>query len=136
LLHILLSGNCFPDKESVINLVIDFTLHGGALAKSILIIDDDRNFRNALEHVFECREYNAYEACNGKEGIEFYRRISTDIVLTDIFMPEKDGMETMREIKKNSPTQKLLRCLAKIKAIWIFSGCQILWRDGLHQEAI
>ncbi len=84
------------------------SLHGGALAKSILIIDDDVLVRNALKEIFENLNYEVYTACNGKEGIESYRRITTDIVLTDIFMPDKDGLETIREIKKEFPEAKII----------------------------
>lgn len=78
------------------------------MAKSILIIDDDSDFRNSLKHVFDCHDYKVYEACNGKEGVEAYRRITSDIVLTDIYMPEKDGLETILEIKKEFPEAKII----------------------------
>jgi YesN/AraC family two-component response regulator len=78
------------------------------LAKSILIIDDDRDFRTALRQVFECHEYKVNEACNGKDGIESYRRIATDIVITDIYMPEKDGLETILDLKKEFPEVKII----------------------------
>ena len=78
------------------------------MGKSILIIDDDRDFRTALKLVFECHDYRTHEACNGKEGIESYRRTPTDIVLTDIYMPGKDGLETIRELKKEFPETKII----------------------------
>ncbi len=62
------------------------------MAKSILIIDDDLSLINDLKEIFEYKDYEVYTACDGKEGIESYRRITADIVLTDIFMPEKDGL--------------------------------------------
>ena len=70
---------------------------------SILIIDDDNDFRKSLRHVFECEDYRVYEARNGKEGMETYRLINTDIIITDIFMPDKDGLEIIQEIKKEFP---------------------------------
>ncbi len=88
-------------------------LRGGALAKSILIIDDDLSVRSALQEIFDNLNYKVYAAGNGKEGIESYRRINTDIVLTDIFMPDKDGLETIREIKKEFPEAKVI----------VMSGC-------------
>ena len=78
------------------------------MGKSILIIDDDSYVRNSLKQVLEFHGYKVYEARNGKEGIEAYRRINTDIVLTDIYMPDKDGLETLREIKKEFPDAKII----------------------------
>src|SRR5271169_2139944 len=78
------------------------------LTKSILIIDDDASSRSALKEIFEYLNYEVYAAANGKEGIESYRRINTDIIITDIFMPVKDGLETIREIKKEFPEAKII----------------------------
>ena len=78
------------------------------MAKSILIIDDEVSLRSLLKNIFEDQNYEVYLACNGKEGVESYRRITTDIVLTDMYMPEKDGMETIREIKKEFPEAKII----------------------------
>ena len=73
------------------------------MAKSILIIDDDRDLRFALKLVFECNDYKVYEAGNGNEGIAAFHKNPIDIILTDIFMPQKDGLETIKHIKKEFP---------------------------------
>ncbi len=78
------------------------------MAKSILIIDDDELLRIFLKDVFEYESYEVHLACNGKEGVETYRRIIADIVLTDIFMPIKDGLQTIREIRKEFPEAKII----------------------------
>ena len=95
------------NKEFVINRQL-ISLCGGALRKSVLIIDDEISSRNVLKEIFEYMNYEVYTACNGKEGIESYRRITTDIVITDIYMPEKDGLQTIREIKKEFPEAKII----------------------------
>ncbi|MGO9015679.1 MAG: response regulator [Dissulfurispiraceae bacterium] len=78
------------------------------MAKSILIIDDEKDVRNSLRHVFEFHGYKVFEACNGKEGLDVYRRNMVDIVITDILMPEKDGLETILDIKKEFPKAKII----------------------------
>ena len=78
------------------------------MAKSILIIDDEISSRSALREIFEYLNYEVYTACNGEDGVKSYRRITTDIVLTDIYMPVKDGLETIREIKKEFPEAKII----------------------------
>ena len=98
----------FSKQSICYKKVTNFTLHGGALAKSILIIDDDISLRSVLKEIFEYLNYEVYVACNGKEGIESYRRITTDVVLADIYMPGKDGLETIREIKKEFPEAKII----------------------------
>jgi DNA-binding NtrC family response regulator len=84
------------------------------LTKSILIIDDDLSVRKALKEIFEYLNYEVYSACNGKEGMESYRRTGTDIILTDIFMPEKDGLETIREFKREFPEAKIIAMSGKM----------------------
>ncbi|MGO9013383.1 MAG: response regulator [Dissulfurispiraceae bacterium] len=78
------------------------------MAKSILIIDDDISLRNLLKEIFEHLNYEVYVASNGKEGVESYRRTNTNIVLADIYMPGKDGLETIREIMREFPEAKII----------------------------
>lgn len=52
--------------------------------------------------------YEVFEASNGREGIGKFNERPTDIVLTDIYMPEKGGIETILEIRKNSPGAKII----------------------------
>ncbi len=78
------------------------------MAKSILIIDDDVSLRNILKEIFEYLNYEVYVAGNSKEGVESYRRKITNIVLADIYMPGKDGLETIREIKKEFPEARII----------------------------
>ena len=62
----------------------------------------------ALKEIFEYLNYEVYTASNGKEGVESYRRTTPDIVITDIHMPEKDGLETIREIRKEFHEAKII----------------------------
>ncbi|MGD0282030.1 MAG: response regulator [Dissulfurispiraceae bacterium] len=78
------------------------------MAKSIFIIDDNISLRNALREIFEDMNYEVYLACDGNENMDSFRRITTDIVVTDMDMPEKDDLETMREIKKKFPEAKVI----------------------------
>jgi DNA-binding NtrC family response regulator len=67
--------------------------------KSILIVDDDELARKACRIILERAGYAVLEAANGNEAIRQYDDNKPDLVLTDIFMPEKDGIETLFEIK-------------------------------------
>ena len=74
----------------------------------ILVIDDDTQFRQMLCRMLHRQGYDVYEASNGKEGIERYRRNPTDVVITDIIMPEKEGLETIIELKQDYPEVNII----------------------------
>lgn len=60
---------------------------------SILIVDDDDSFRALVRHILEENGHEIREARNGQVGLTLYREKPTDLVITDILMPERDGME-------------------------------------------
>lgn len=65
----------------------------------ILIIDDDRTIRAYLRAILEGEDgHQVYEAQDGNEGIRLYRDSPFDLVITDILMPVKDGVELILEI--------------------------------------
>ncbi len=68
-------------------------------AKKILIIDDEENIVKFLSMSLKADGYDIVTAYNGKEGIEVFKKELPDIVLTDIKMPEMDGLEVLRQIK-------------------------------------
>lgn len=62
---------------------------------TILIIDDEASIRLLLRSVLEAAGYEVMEATNGRQGLELYRHRPTDLVITDIRMPELDGLEVL-----------------------------------------
>ncbi len=74
----------------------------------ILLIDDDDAFRNALRLTLIHHGHTVTEARDGKEGIKLFPSISADLVITDIVMPEKEGLEVLMELKKSSPSVKVI----------------------------
>ena len=66
---------------------------------SILIIDDEGASRFGLRKALS-KQFEIHEASNGKEGLSLARKIEPDIVITDMVMPEMDGMELLTNIKK------------------------------------
>ena len=60
---------------------------------SILIVDDDAPIRAALRDVLEQDGHQIREAADGQIGLMLYRETPADLVITDILMPERDGME-------------------------------------------
>lgn len=68
--------------------------------KQILIIDDEYQVREMLRQLLERENYSVLLAANGDEAIKIIRENSVDLVITDIIMPEKEGLETILEIVK------------------------------------
>lgn len=68
--------------------------------EKILIVEDDHDLRRYLKNII-MYDYNVIEASNGKEGFELCLEEIPDIVITDIMMPEVDGIELCKLIKKN-----------------------------------
>ena len=88
-----------PERHrSVIN---DIYLSNKPLAsRKVLIVDDDIRNIFALSSVLEDYGMQIRTADNGREAIALAQRGDLDVVLMDIMMPEMDGLETMREIRK------------------------------------
>jgi CheY-like chemotaxis protein len=74
----------------------------------ILIIDDEDQPRRMLQQVLTRAGYEVVEARNGNEGLQRFRARPTDLVITDILMPEKEGLETIIDIRREFPTAKII----------------------------
>ena len=75
---------------------------------SILIIDDEEDIRDALQMVLERAGYEVRVASNGNEAIEMQREEPAQLVITDIIMPEKDGVNTIKEMRQESPGLRII----------------------------
>ena len=72
-----------------------------AQQKTILIIDDDNDLRGALMEQLELhQEFRAVEAINATEGLKLAREVRADLILLDVDLPDMDGRETCRLIRK------------------------------------
>ncbi len=75
---------------------------------SILVIDDDVQIRSMLRNILENEGYQVTDAPNGKVGMELIKERSVDLVITDIIMPEKEGIEVVGELLDNFPDTKII----------------------------
>lgn len=71
--------------------------------KRILIVDDEDNFRKVIKEILMDEEFNTQEASNGLNAIEIFKNNHFDVILLDLRMPYKDGIETMKELKEIDP---------------------------------
>ena len=74
----------------------------------ILVIDDDAPFRGMLRQVLGREGYEVMEASNGKEGMALFRAEPTDLVISDILMPEQEGLQTIKELRRDFPEVKII----------------------------
>lgn len=74
----------------------------------ILVIADDAHVRLVLRQVLERAGYTVREAANGREGLQRYRTTPTELVMTDILMPEQEGLETIPALRRELPAVKIL----------------------------
>jgi DNA-binding response OmpR family regulator len=75
---------------------------------NILIIDDERSVRSLLRAVLESENHHVFEASNGRVGLELYRERSFDLIITDLTMPEMDGLDLISELTRSFLGVKLI----------------------------
>lgn len=74
----------------------------------IIIIDDDDALRKTLGKVLERAGHDVREAADGVKGVELIHASVPDLVITDLFMPEKEGIETIMELREAYPELRIL----------------------------
>ena len=70
---------------------------------SILLIEDDELFRSTLAEALISQGYTVIQATDGEEGVKMFKARPTDLVLTDVVMPNKEGIATVRELRRANP---------------------------------
>jgi CheY-like chemotaxis protein len=71
--------------------------------KSILVVDDNHEVRQDLCGILRDVGYHIHEAANGKTGLQSYAEYDPNLIITDIYMPEVDGIELIKTVRgKNS----------------------------------
>jgi DNA-binding response OmpR family regulator len=81
---------------------------GPIVIKRILIIDDDESFRKMLRQMLESQGFEVMEACDGEAGIHRQSACPADLIISDIVMPKKEGIETILTIKEHYPDTKVI----------------------------
>ena len=97
----------------------------------ILIIDDDKMVLNMLRQILEGAGHTVVEAPNGEVAMRLWREQPADLIITDILMPEKDGLEVMPHREGNrfvgrQPKSPLRRARCR----------EAIWRDVHPRKAV
>lgn len=69
----------------------------------VLVVDDNADIRGFIQDLLEVEGYEVSVASNGEEALGILRERGSDIVITDLFMPERDGLETILALKQQFP---------------------------------
>jgi CheY-like chemotaxis protein len=75
---------------------------------SILVIEDDKDVRDYLVEVLSRAGHVVAAAGNGRDGVAMFRQDPAQVVITDIIMPEKDGIETILDLRREHPQLKVI----------------------------
>jgi DNA-binding response OmpR family regulator len=74
----------------------------------ILVIDDEAEIRAVLREIFEFNGYEVIEAADGNSGVRQFETTNPDLVISDIVMPEQEGIFTIMEIRKKKPGARII----------------------------
>ena len=104
----------FP-KNNISEKIRDEEMPVDLEAPNILIVEDEEDMRNYIKGIFKSK-FNVYTANNGAEGLALSRKIIPDQIISDIMMPEMDGIELTRIIKTTAETSHIPVVLLTAKA--------------------
>jgi CheY-like chemotaxis protein len=71
--------------------------------RTILVVDDEDAIRGLLKSTLGMAGYIVWEACNGKEASQLLEQFVPDLLITDLLMPEKEGIELIQEVRRSHP---------------------------------
>jgi CheY-like chemotaxis protein len=82
---------------------------------SILIVDDESQIRALLAYHFNKLNYNVHEASNGVEALKVLEGHKFDVIISDIIMPEMDGVELVRRVRIEHPMTRIIMMTGYVK---------------------
>jgi CheY-like chemotaxis protein len=83
---------------------IDPVSFNGSVCATILVAEDHLDSRDALRALLEAFGYHVLEASNGRQAVDIALELRPDLILMDIMMPELDGFEATRELRRHPST--------------------------------
>ena len=104
----------------------------------ILVIDDEPSILLMIKKMLEKAGHEVDMAINGKEGMQLFEKNQADLLITDIIMPEKEGLETIVEMRKNFPDLKIIAISGggRISADGYLPGAKLLGANMVFQKPL
>ena len=95
------------------------------MSANVMIVDDAAFMRMMLKDILTKNGYNVVgEAENGAIAVEKYGELTPDLVIMDITMPEMDGLQAVREIRKRAPQARVIMCSAMGQQAMVIDAIQ------------
>lgn len=76
--------------------------------RCVLVVDDDPGVRDVIRSMLESSGYKVHLAENGKEAMRLLKSEPVDLILTDLVMPEQEGIETIKALRRQYPETKVI----------------------------
>ncbi len=104
----------------------------------ILVLDDELSILLMIKKMLEKAGHEVNLALNGKEGLELFERSRPDMLITDIIMPEKEGLETIFELRRKYPKLKIIAISGggRISPDGYLPGAKLLGADMTFQKPL
>ena len=100
------------------------------MSRGVLIVDDLDFMRDAIKEILYTGGFSVIaEADNGRTAIERYQRYKPDVVLLDITMPEMNGIQSLKWIRRIDPSARVIMCSALGQQEYIIRAIQLGARD-------
>ena len=103
-------------------------------APLVLIIDDDPAIVESLTMMLEDHGFRVLTAQNGFRGLRVFSEQRPAAVLTDILMPEKDGIETIRELRRTHPKTKIIALSGRLRSWTYLETAKKLGADAAFEK--
>jgi CheY-like chemotaxis protein len=106
-------------------------------SQSVLVVDDYDQIRIILRRILQDAGYEVFEASNGRQAIDQLRKNAADLVITDLIMPEQEGLETIQFLRNERPDLKIIamsggQCLPLAEKL----GADLTLAKPLHAEKV
>jgi DNA-binding response OmpR family regulator len=76
--------------------------------RTILVVDDEKTVRDLIRWILEEAGFTVLEAGDGDEALEVFRSSGADLVLTDLVMPDREGIETITELRRIDRSARII----------------------------
>jgi CheY-like chemotaxis protein len=84
------------------------SIGSGISMQTILVVDDEDAIRGLIKTTLEMAGYTVRGACNGKEASQLLEQFMPDLLITDLLMPEKEGIELIQEVRARYPKMPII----------------------------
>ena len=89
------------------------------ITKTVLVVDDHEDVRVLLRDILEERGYEVHEAADGAEALQSCASVRFDLLIMDLIMPGREGIETIRELRKQQPALKILAISGAVESCYL-----------------